>query len=72
MYYLFSTEIEEKKSSVYVPPSKRGIIGGAGVSAPKKDQSAKPSPAQNQSTLSDREKKMRAVKKVSENSIYNW
>jgi len=62
---------EQKKASVYVPPSKRGVIGGAGLSTLKGSASstsgnkgsASLQQAQ-QSTLSDKEKKIRALKKV--------
>lgn len=54
--------MEEKKPAVYVPPSKRGLIGAGGAAPAKaKAQASVPSST---SQFSDKEKKIRAVKKV--------
>jgi len=57
--------IEEKKPAVYVPPSKRGVVGAVGeVMPPKATTQKKASQAASAtSQLSEKEKKIRAVKK---------
>jgi len=55
---------QQKKASVYVPPSKRGIVGGNAAGATKSLSGAKGSAtAPGQSQLSENEKKIRTLKK---------
>jgi len=59
-----AAQVEVKKPAVYIPPSKRGIIGGG--SAPTKSTSKTappPPPASGSSQLSEKDKKIRTVKK---------
>lgn len=63
LIYLNIAEVEEqKKAAVYVPPSKRGIVG-SGVPVPLKAGPQWTQPKQVSSQLSENEKKARTIKK---------